>query len=75
MQQLELFNNSIIPYIGNYMTRKTQLKKLIIEKFRALKNVECSRPQILRNITVKSEKSEILAVSHFKRLKIAKFEK
>lgn len=35
----------------------------------------CSRPQILRNITVKSEKSEILAVSHFKRLKIAKFEK
>ncbi len=40
MQQLELFNNSIIPYIGNYMTIKTQLKKLIIEKFRALKNLE-----------------------------------
>lgn len=36
---------------------------------------ECSRPRILRNITVKSEKSEILAISHFKRLKIAKFEK
>ena len=36
---------------------------------------ECCRPRILRNITVKSEKSEILAVSHFKRLKIAKFEK
>lgn len=35
----------------------------------------CSRPRILRNITVKSEKSEILAISHFKRLKIAKFEK
>ena len=35
----------------------------------------CCRPRILRNITVKSEKSEILAVSHFKRLKIAKFEK
>lgn len=39
------------------------------------RNADCSRPQILRNITVKSEKSEILAVSHFKRLKIAKFEK
>ncbi|TMQ36061.1 hypothetical protein AO053_06585 [Haemophilus influenzae biotype aegyptius] len=36
---------------------------------------ECSRPRILRNITVKSEKSEILAISHFKRLKIAKFGK
>lgn len=36
---------------------------------------DCSRPRILRNITVKSEKSEILAISHFKRLKIAKFEK
>ena len=36
---------------------------------------QCSRPRILRNITVKSEKSEILAISHFKRLKIAKFEK
>lgn len=36
---------------------------------------KCSRPRILRNITVKSEKSEILAISHFKRLKIAKFEK
>ena len=35
----------------------------------------CSRPQILRNITVKSEKSEILTDSHFKRLKFAKFEK
>ena len=35
----------------------------------------CSRPQILRNITVKSEKSEILTNSHFKRLKFAKFEK
>lgn len=36
---------------------------------------ECSRPQMLRNITVKSEKSEILTDSHFKRLKFAKFEK
>ena len=37
--------------------------------------LHCSRPQMLRNITVKSEKSEILTDSHFKRLKFAKFEK
>ncbi|MEX4489354.1 peroxiredoxin [Haemophilus influenzae] len=37
--------------------------------------IYCSRPQILRNITVKSEKSEILTDSHFKRLKFVKFEK
>ena len=41
----------------------------------AFQFAQCCRPRILRNITVKSEKSEILAVSHFKRLKIAKFEK
>ena len=55
------------------------LAGVVISKAKSFKETDygsgCSRPQILRNITVKSEKSEILAVSHFKRLKIAKFEK
>ena len=52
------------------------LNNLIIEnKGSENEDSACCRPRILRNITVKSEKSEILAVSHFKRLKIAKFEK
>ena len=65
MQQLELFNNSIIPYIGNYMTRKTQLKKLIIEKFRALKNVEVEFGDAITVICGKNgtSKSSILGIA------------
>ena len=64
----KLFHNWIIVSLGNL------LGALFIVYFLG-HYFGCSRPQILRNITVKSEKSEILTVSHFKRLKIAKFEK
>lgn len=63
---------------GRKSAKTTEKAKMLLEKVGMAAHWHkpcCSRPRILRNITVKSEKSEILAISHFKRLKIAKFEK
>ena len=64
-----------IPFEITDAPADTKSFAVVLEDKDAISAAGCSRPQILRNITVKSEKSEILAVSHFKRLKIAKFEK
>lgn len=69
----------VLTSIPNEQVKKSlqQLSELPFQQgeLNKFKQDACSRPRILRNITVKSEKSEILAISHFKRLKIAKFEK